>query len=309
MTVIAIPQTKLVPSVYKGLSTDVKPTPSSADIVGSLFYETNKGRIYFWDGANWRLDLSGKGTLQDTDLLISQGFVQGHTIMSGMGEREGMGTTAAGEDVWRGSAASMPVPVDAGEQMTVTSSSANDDVGNTGATEITIEYLDANGDEQTTTVAMNGTADVDVTPTNVRFVNDMYTSAVGSNGVAVGDITIFEKATPANIYNMIYQGGNKSLVPHRMVPNGKTLHLKSWNCSETSNKDTIVRIRSDCTPAGVRQQGIYLFKGTFFVNTFSSPNDIVNRKIPELSVLKVSAWSTAAGADVSVNWWGILSDN
>ena len=243
--------------------------------------------------------------------------IAGHKVMSAMGERTVMGTTAAGEDVWRGnqlavaptSHTSIPLPADAGEQMSLKSEHATDTLAGVGAQIVTIEYLDASGSEQTTTVEMNGTTGVDLAPADVRFVNDMYVSQAGLNGVAVGNIFIYKKADAGLVYNMIYGGGNKSLVPHRMVPADKTLYIEDWNCAETSNKSTIARIRADCTPDGVRQQGVYLFKGTFFINTFASSRDIVHRKIPALSVLKVSAWSSLGGSNLSVNWWGILVDN
>ena len=248
---------------------------------------------------------------------VSAGNVSGHKIMSAMGERAVMGTTAAGEDVWRGnqlaaaptSHTSIPLPADAGEQMSIESEHATDTIAGVGAQIVTIEYLDGSGNEQTTTVELNGTTGVQLTPTDVRFVNDMYVSQAGTNGVAVGNLFIYKTGTAGLVYNMIYEGGNKSLVPHRMVPNNKTLYIEDWNCAETSNKSTIARIRADCTPAGVRQQGVYLFKGTFFINTFASSRDIVHRKIPELSVLKVSAWSTLGGSNLSINWWGVLVDD
>lgn len=69
-------------------------------------------------------------------LEVAKGTILGHSIMSAMGERENMGSTAnirtSGEDVWRGNdsgvggAVFIPDPPLLGEQMTVVSSSIED---------------------------------------------------------------------------------------------------------------------------------------------------------------------------------------
>jgi hypothetical protein len=147
--------------------------------------------------------------------------------MSAMGEFESGNVDAAGEDVCRwedvSGPARLPTPASAGEQMTVTSDAAGDVNGSTGADTIRIHYLDASGDEQTEDITMNGTGDVDTVATDIRFVNDMHTLTVGTGGVATGNITIIKKggAIATDLYNLIAAGGNKSLVPHRMVPLGK----------------------------------------------------------------------------------------
>lgn len=278
-----------------------------------LSYRTSSGNVQ---------EVRPGSPLPATDFLfeVVRGNVPGHKIMKGLGERANIQTTAAGEDVWRGNELSatpaapastvlIPSPATAGEQMTVVSEHANDDSGNVGAEAVTIEYLDANGFEQTEVVTMDGTTEVDTVATDIRYVNDFYVSTVGTNTVAVGNIRIFKQSDNTLVYNMIYEGGNKSLVPHRMVPANKTLYLRGWSASETSNKETILRIRADCTPAGERQSGVFLFKGTIFVNTFFGEMPL-HDKIPSFCVAKVSAWSTqVASADTGVNWWGILVDD
>ena len=62
---------------------------------------------------------------------VALGIAPGHTIMSGIGERDTMGTSASGEDIWRGNELtpaptfdiSIPVPPAVGEQMSVVSES------------------------------------------------------------------------------------------------------------------------------------------------------------------------------------------
>ncbi|MCP4275365.1 MAG: hypothetical protein GY779_03300 [Gammaproteobacteria bacterium] len=238
------------------------------------------------------------------------------TYVKRMGEREHMATTASGEDVWRGndlspaptSHTSIPTPDSAGEQMAVNSEHANDTIAGIGAQIVTIEYIDAAGAQQTTTVEMNGTTPVDLTPDDVRFVNDFYVSQAGSNGVAVDYIKITKSGTVGLVYDMIALGGNKSMVPHFMVPAGKKLKLDGWHCEEAQNRRCAFRIRADCTPGTVRQAGVFLFIDTAYMKQSSSGWLPLNYEVPALSILKVSAWPDQSSSEGSCGWHGRLVD-
>ena len=69
------------------------------------------------------------------------------------------------------------------------STSANDVNGNTGADTVRIVYLDNNGAQQVTTKTLNGTTPVNI-GAGYAYIQWMEVAAVGSNGTAVGDITI-----------------------------------------------------------------------------------------------------------------------
>ncbi|GAG86698.1 unnamed protein product, partial [marine sediment metagenome] len=62
----------------------------------------------------------------------------------------------------------------------------------TGVLTLRMEYLDAAGDEQTEDITMNGTTGVNTTATDIRFINDLYSLTVGSNGVAEGNIRVYK---------------------------------------------------------------------------------------------------------------------
>jgi len=259
----------------------------------------------------------------DFILEVVKGNVPGHRIMRGLGERDSIATTASGEDLWRGNELNatpsapgshtfIPRPADAGEQMTVISESAADNGGSaTGALTIRLSYLDGSGDEQSEDITMNGQTAVDTASSDIRFVQDMDVLTVGANTVAEGNIRIYEKAVDTNVYSMIAAGGNKSLVPHKMVPNGKTLILQEWMAGELSaNKRCRVRLRADCTNAvpPVRQASVYLFKSVMALNSSIGQMPLAY-KIPALSVVKASAWAETAAAEISVHWWGVLVDD
>ena len=40
-------------SIYTGLSSDTKPTAGVGLMAGSVFIETDTGRMYTWDGTDW----------------------------------------------------------------------------------------------------------------------------------------------------------------------------------------------------------------------------------------------------------------
>ncbi len=254
--------------------------------------------------------------MQEFNDLVLLGKVTDRSFFKVMGERESMGTTASGEDVWRGNELSpaptshlvVPTPSTSGEQMTVVSEHVQDTTLGTGVQRIKICYIDANGYEQTENVDMDGTTGVDTVATDIRFINDKYSVLVGSGGVAAGHIKIYKKGTAGLVYNMIAAGGNKSVVPHRMVPVDRTLLLKGWHAEEAQGKRVVLRIRST-DMNGELIDGVFCFKDTAYLNKSTSGYIPINLPIPSLSIVKVSAWPDASGAEASVGWLGEWVDN
>ena len=244
----------------------------------------------------------------DFKTRVLLGEVPGYSIMNAMGERESIGTTVTGEDIWRGTATSIPAPSASGEQMEVVSSDAQDGVAGSGVITLRVEYLDATGAEQTEDVTMNGVTGVPLLASNVRFVNDMYALTVGATGVAVGTIDIYQQGDATAIYNMIHLGGNKSLVPHRMVPLAKTLILQSWKATEAQAKRIAYRIRST-DMNGTIIPGVFCFKDTAYIKQATTGEMPLSASVPALSVVKVSGWAAQVGAEGSCSWWGYLVDD
>ncbi len=248
-------------------------------------------------------------------LDVQTGGRPGIGVMRGLGEFESGTVDANGEDCCRwadvSGPARLPTPAPAGEQMTIVS---DDDADNgataTGALTVRVHYLDATGAEQTEDVTLDGTTPVDTVATDMRFVNDCYSLTVGSNGVAAGNITIIKKggAIATDLYNLIALGGNKSLVPHRMVPLGKTLYLRGWNASEAQGKRVAFRIRST-DMNGALLGGVFCFKGVAYLKQTATGELPLSDAVPALSIVKVSTWSDQAGAEGSCEWWGYLVDD
>ncbi len=247
---------------------------------------------------------------------VALGNIAGRTVWNAMGERESMAVVTAGEDMWRGnelspaptSHTSIPHPPDVGEQMTVVSESANDTASGSGVRTVEIHYLDADGVEQEEEITMNGTTPVNTSANNIRYINDFYAHSIGTGGVSAGHIKIYSSGDSGLVYNMIHIGGNKSLVPNRMVPAGKTLLLKGWQCSEGQDKRVVFRIRST-DMHGSLIPGVYCFKDTCYLRKSATGYIPLNMAVPALSKIKVSTWSDQAGAEGACSWYGELVDD
>ena len=240
--------------------------------------------------------------------------VRKRSNMTSIGERGNIQIIAQGSDVWHGTLTSTSVPPSSGEQMEIFCANGEDTAGGTGVQEVEIHYLDVNGVEKSEITATNGGAK-DTVASDMMFIQDIHSTKVGSNGVAVDDITIRSKATPANVYNMILLGGNMSLSISKMVPAGKTLYITHWDASASGKQAVTVRLRSTDHHGVLYNSGnpVFLFKDTVNLENSSFVRRWVEEEwfpIPELSIIKVSVWCPdQAGADVSAGWTGVLIDN
>ena len=171
-----------------------------------------------------------------TDALfeIAKGNVPGHSVYEWQGIDEIVGTTEYviwGEDVfvWPATALSM----------NVSSGSANDDSGNTGAWNVTIYGLDAAYNMINETVVMNGQAAV---PTMLKYfrINRLDVEHAGATGSNVGRIYIGTGAVaagkPAVIYNEIRATFGRSSTATYTVPNGRTGYVFLFSTGTDSSK-------------------------------------------------------------------------
>ena len=250
----------------------------------------------------------------DFYLEIAKGNISNHSTINGYGERIDTGNTATGEDVWRGTAISIPIPPAIGEQMSIVSSVNTDGAaGKTGVNTVQIHYLDAAGDEQEFDLTMNGNTPVNFSVSDVRFIQEFHALTVGATGVADGNITIYQTGDNTRIYNMIAAGGNMSLVINKMIPNGKTCYITAWHVTASGktaqDQQLSLRLRST-DHDGTLVSGVFIFKDVVYLKDAAISvqfNSYI--KVPQLSIVKVSAWADVAGAEISAYWEGILVDD
>ena len=230
-----------------------------------------------------------------------------------IGEKASLTVVATGTDIWDGPTSTITIPPSGGEQMELFCANANDTAGGTGIREVRIHYLDSAGVEQITDQITNGGA-VDLSPSDVRFIQTMHAISVGSNGVSVGQISVRSKATPSNVYQVINSGGNMSLCINKMIPANKTFYLSQWYGSASGKQPVTLRLRSTDhnNTLFIDPNPVFLFKDTASIeNSSFSRSWTMNERIriPSLSILKASAWTDQAGATVSVGFSGELKDN
>jgi len=251
----------------------------------------------------------GHPVLIDYRTAIGIGAIAGHSLFRGLGYRTALSTAVTGDDIWQGTATTCPIPDQStGEQMTVKSTHANDTSAGANVRKIHVHYIDVNGNEQTEEITMNGTTEVDTTATNIRFIQYIHTTEIGTfGGVAAGDITIHKKGFAATVYTMIKAGGNMSLNTSRMVPINKSFYMDNITISGTSSKPLSARIRATRSEEGILTPGIFLFNEIFSSQDSGIHINIsIPRIFPALTIIKASVYSLQAGGEATVSYSGWL---
>lgn len=238
---------------------------------------------------------------------IAMGLIAGHEEFGGFGERAAITVVVGGNDLWGGVAAVCPIPDQiVGEQMTLVSSSLNDAAAGTGVQTIDVHGLDADGNEQSEIVTLNGTTPVNTVRTNWRFNQAIHGERWGALDTADGTISIYRTGDATRVYNVIAPGSNMSLNSARMIPAGKTFFLTNLSMTAADNTSVSVRLRSTSTfehqlTAGMR----FLFKSLGVLQ--NSPREkrfSIPKKFPALSIIKATAYATTNGASASVEYDG-----
>lgn len=237
--------------------------------------------------------------------------------LEAVGFRSSISNATNGDDIWTGTAITIPIPPSAGQQMQVVSTSVADDgapVG-TGVLTLDIHYINANGLEKEEYITMNGLTPVPTVATNIRFVQDIHTLTVGTNLAAVGTISISQFGAPTTVYSTITPGMNRALNSARMVPAGKVLIIRSFNMSggaAAGGKSADIRLRSTSDHGAilpVSPNPVFLVEDNFLSfnsgtsRIYGDNNPII---IPALAIVKCTAFASAAGSDVQASWRGIL---
>lgn len=262
-------------------------------------------------GAAWGVDhVQNKIRTSTVDFRIdiAHGYFSGAAEFRGFGEREAIAVQTNGVDIWRGPTDIVPIPNGiVGEQMAIVSTSTQDVSGGTGVSQILLHYLDAAGMPQDLLVNLNGTNTVYTTVSNITFVNELHTTAVGTNGVAVGDIRVHKIEDTNTVYNLIKAGGNMSLSCIRKIPANKKYYISNFTASAAGNKPSAIRLRST-DHHGVLYDGVlpvYIFKDSMFLGEATASRDynppIV---ISGGTIIKVSVWATQAGSNIAASFNG-----
>ena len=165
---------------------------------------------------------------EHTDLAIARGFTKGHRALYKFGYNPDV--NGEEETVWA-QGGNMTYPTSA-VTMFVSSTSANDANGGTGANSIIIQGLDENYDEIEETVLLNGQTQVATQLAYLRVYRAFVTLA-GTGGTSGGTIYIGSSGATGGVPNTtVYANlsfGNQTQIAAYTVPAGYTLYVDDIN--------------------------------------------------------------------------------
>ena len=187
----------------------------------------------------------------------------------------------------------------------ISSSSTDDDVGETGATSAKVSGLDANYNEVSVTVDLNGQAGVQLgDASNWIRVNRIEVLSAGSGGANAGVLYVGTEATPSsgvptNKYATVAIGDNQTLMALWTVPAGYTAYLyqtKITVATEANNKYGVISVVA--RPDG----GVFNIK-----DKFTTVLDTVTQKynfplrFEEKTDIEVRAIGSSSNANIAIS--------
>jgi hypothetical protein len=176
----------------------------------------------------WSITQSGR--YEPFELQVARGQISWHIPLTVFGFNPDIDTTE--ETVWPGGGIiSHP---SAAIQWKVSSSSANDTSAGTGARTVFINGLDANYNQVTETVTLNGQTAV-LTTNSLLRINSAYVATAGSSNSAEGSIYFgtgtVTAGVPATVWQIILFDYNSTVTGHYTVPAGYTAYMDAGQIS------------------------------------------------------------------------------
>ena len=246
--------------------------------------------------------ISRVGTSEPFELQVARGQIAYHRALFKFGNNPAVADSL--ETVWAEGGLYVYPP--AASVMTVSSSSTDDTSAGTGARTVTVFGLDADYNEISETVALNGQTAVSTTKSYLRAYRMVVRSA-GSGGANAGVIYMgtgtVTSGVPANVYATIngVTGSNQSLMALWTVPAGYTAYLLQYDISNgtTSQTPAVCKVILAIRPYGEVFQSKdvkSLTTGMHVGETFSVPV-----KITEKSDIEVRAISSSASVSFDIS--------
>lgn len=168
--------------------------------------------------------ISRFGLTEPFELQVSRGQITGHRSVTIFGYNPDVDTSRV--TVWPYTGI-IPLPA-AALQMKVSSSSANDTASGTGARTVFVGGLDANHNEISEIVTLNGQTAV-LTTQSFLHINEAYVVTAGSSLSAEGDIYFgtgtVTAGVPATVYDLIKFDYNQRITGSYTIPAGYTGYL------------------------------------------------------------------------------------
>jgi len=241
-----------------------------------------------------------------TDLAIARGHTAGYTAIYKFGYNPDVNGTE--ETVW--AEGGNYVWLDNAVTVFVSSSSANDTGGGTGANTITIQGLDEDYNEIEESITLNGQTQV-VTQLSYLRVYRAFVTLAGSSGTSGGTVYLGSSGATAGVPNTVYANlglGNQTQIAAYTVPAGYTLYLDDINFTAGISQAGKVATCSFVS----RDQGSNIFR-TRFINVLQSNQLITKFEYPqpyaEKTDLECRVVTDSSNNAIGASFQGVLIKN
>jgi len=228
---------------------------------------------------------------------IAENSIAGHTALLKFGTRTAVAANTQSV-VWEGTNP-LYTYLTVAQQLKVVSASAQDGVGGTGIRTLTIVGLDANFDEVTEVVTMNGLTQVTTANSYIRIFR-AYGSTSGTSLTNVGDINIYDNAGTLQLLRIV-AGDGQTLMTIFTIPRNKTAYLIQLSTSNDSGKGARISLFTRLNDGGTLypwqiKYRAYIIGGDNEFH-FNIPFKIAAKTDIEIRVTTpASAGTTSAGA-------------
>jgi len=242
--------------------------------------------------------ISRVGTSEPFDLQLAREQISFHKTQFKFGFNPDIDNTL--ETVW--AQGGLYSYLSAATVLKISSSSTDDTSAGTGARTVTISGLDANYDEISETITLNGQTAVNSTLSYLR-INRMVVRSAGTGGQNAGVIYAgtgtVTTGVPANKYATIAIGDNQTLMALWTVPRGYTAYLTQTDVTLATTQNN-----KYCTCSlVVRPYGeVFQVKDRFVkAESTTTLTYSVPLKITEKSDIEYRAIGDSIGADIAIS--------
>lgn len=242
--------------------------------------------------------ISRVGTSEPFELQVARGHISYHYSQFKFGFNPDVDNSL--ETVW--AQGGLYSYLAAATVLKISSSSTVDTSAGTGARTVTISGLDANYNEISETITLNGQTAVNSTNSYLRIFR-MVVNTAGSGGQNAGVIYAgtgtVTTGVPANIYATIGIGDNQTLMALWTVPAGHTAYLLQTDITLATTQNN-----KYCTVSIVSRPFGEVFQvRDRFVKSESTTNQSysIPVKFAEKTDIEVRAIGDSAGADIAIS--------
>jgi len=248
-----------------------------------------------------------QGAYEPFELQVARNQIMGHKALFQFGINGAVGTSV--ETVWaEGGTYVYPTTATV---MKISSSSTDDTSAGTGARTIAIFGLDANYNQISESVILDGQTAVNTGNSYLR-ISRMYVTTAGSGATAAGTIYAgtgsVTSGVPATVYATIVPPANQTQLAFWTVPAGYTLYLNGVfysSANSTANASTNFQLIERPLGGVFRIQSSTRLPGNGdFVLDLHTPI-----AFPEKTDIEIRAIASAGSSNVSAEFEGIYIKN